>query len=187
VASLKAAVLVIDMLNDFIRGRLRLDRADKIIPAIRRLIGFARREGIPVIYVCDCHAPRADRELELWGEHCIRGSEGARVIEELEPESNDIIVEKRRYSGFYQTDLDLTLREMDVDTLVLTGVAANICIQHTAADAFYRGYKTLVPADGVEAFTDEEQAQALEYMKRMYGTEITTVEELIKRLGRQVL
>ncbi|MGQ9461407.1 MAG: cysteine hydrolase family protein, partial [Candidatus Bathyarchaeaceae archaeon] len=76
--------------------------------------------------------------------------------------------------------LDLLLRELKVDTLVLVGLVTNVCIQNTAADAFFRGYKIIVPEDCVEAISEEAQKSGIEYMKTIYGCKITNVDELIK-------
>jgi len=89
---------------------------------------------------------------------------------------------KRRYSAFYATGLDELLRELKIEAVILTGVLTNICIQHTAADAYYRGYKVIVPEDCVDALTNKEQADSLAFMKRMYGAEVTDSDKLIKRL-----
>lgn len=176
---MKAAVVVIDMINDFVTGSLKCERAPRIIPNIRRLLNFARGKGIPVIYTNDAHLPGVDRELQVWPSHAVAGTEGAEVIEELKPERGDHIIQKRRYSAFYGTGLDSILRDLKVETLVLVGLVTNICILHTAADAFFRGYQIIVPEDGVEAPTIEDQKFAIEYLKTMYGCKITTVKELI--------
>lgn len=179
---MKAAVLVIDMLNDFVHGALKVERAAGIIPNIRRLLEHARGRGIPVIYANDSHLPKGDKEFQLWPEHAVAGTWGAEVIDELKPGQGDYVIRKRRYSAFYSTDLDLLLRELDVDTLILTGLVTDICVQHTAADAFFRGYRVIIPRDCVETVTEERHEAALEYMKSTYGCEITTTDELLKRL-----
>ncbi len=177
---MKLAILVIDMLKDFIEGPLSSPRFKKVIPCISKLINWAREKGIPVIYVNDSHIPEVDRELKLWGPHAIRGSPGAEVISELKPSEKDFVVLKRRYSGFYATELDTLLRELSVDTLVLTGISTDVCVLHTAADAFFRNYELIVVEDCVEAFTEEGHRWALEYMKKIYGAKIMKSEELIK-------
>lgn len=179
---MKAAVLVIDMLNDFVHGALKVERAAGIIPNIKRLLEHARGRGIPIIYANDSHLPKGDKEFQLWPEHAVAGTWGAEVIDELKPGVGDYVVRKRRYSAFYSTDLDLLLRELDVDTLILTGLVTDICVQHTAADAFFRGYRVIIPRDCVETVTEERHEAALEYMKSTYGCEITTTDELLKRL-----
>jgi len=87
---------------------------------------------------------------------------------------------KRKYSAFQGTDLDMLLRELKVDTLVLAGVVTDICIQHTAADAFYRGYKIIVPKDCVEAVDAPTQKAAIKFLIKAYGTNVTTSKELMK-------
>ncbi len=176
------AVIVIDMLNDFVRGKLKCERAERIIPNIKRLIDEARRRNLPIIYTKDSHIKNVDKELELWGEHALKGTNGSEIIDELKPTDKDYVIEKRRYSAFFQTDLDLLLRELNVDTLILTGISTDVCVKHTAADAFFRGYKIVVVEDCVEAFTEEGHKSALEYMKRIYGAKIVKLSELLKEL-----
>jgi nicotinamidase-related amidase len=179
---MRPALIVIDMLNDFVNGPLASPGSREIIPNIKRLIAKARSLKIPVVYVCDAHYEGVDWELKLWGPHALAGTWGAEVIEELKPERGDFLVRKRRYSGFFQTDLGILLRELGADTLILTGVDTSICVSHTAADAFYRGYALVVPRDAVATFDPKENEQAVGYLKRVYGAEITTTDELIHRL-----
>lgn len=177
---MRAAVIVVDCLNDFVSGVMRCDRAPRIIPNIQRLLDFARRIGIPIIYANDAHLPDGDKEFELWVPHAIVGTKGAEIVDELKPARGDYIVPKRRYSAFCGTDLDLLLRELKIDTLVLVGLVTNICIQHTAADAFFCGYRVIIPEDCVESVTEEAQKSGIEYLKKIYGCEITTVNELMR-------
>ncbi|MDF1594182.1 MAG: cysteine hydrolase [Desulfobacterales bacterium] len=174
------AVVVIDMLNDFVTGSLKCDRAQRIIPPLQKLLESARSKGVPVIYSNDCHYPGIDNELKLWGEHAIKGTEGAEVIKELKPQKEDFIIPKRRYSGFFQTDLHLLLRELRTETLIMTGLHANMCVRHTAADAFSWGFKIIVPTDGTDAFTEEDYQGGLAYLKQVYGADIKTVDDTIK-------
>jgi len=176
---MKTAIIVIDVINDFVSGALGSQRAAKIVPSIRRLLRRAREEEVPVVYVTDAHLPEGDREFDVWPRHAVDGSEGARVVDALRPEAGDHHVKKRRYSGFYATGLDALLRELGVDTVVLTGLVTNICVQHTAADAFFRGYRVVVPRDCVEAPSDEAQGASLRYMEEMYGAEVSSSEALM--------
>ncbi|MBQ1724785.1 MAG: cysteine hydrolase, partial [Muribaculaceae bacterium] len=107
----KPAILVVDMLNDFVTGALACDRGRAIVPATARLLDAAREAGVPVIFCNDCHLPGIDHELALWGDHAIAGTPGAEVIPELKLSEKDYVVPKRRYSGFFQTSLDILLRE----------------------------------------------------------------------------
>jgi nicotinamidase-related amidase len=174
----KVAVLVIDVINDFVTGVLGSERAVTIVPTISRLLNHARSVGWPVVYLTDAHLAD-DREFDIWPRHAVKGTEGARIVEEIQPEEGDLHLPKRHYSCFYATGLDALLRELGVGTLVLTGLVTNICIQHTAADAFIRGYRVVVPRDCVEAPSDEAQRSSLIYMEEMYKAEITTSNALM--------
>lgn len=176
----RKAVLVIDMLNDFVKGSLKCERAARIISPLEKLIHAARSRKIPVIYCNDAHLKGIDRELLLWGEHALAGTEGAQVIEELKPSAGDYVILKRRYSGFFQTDLRLLLEELNVDALIVTGLLVNICVRHTVADAYYWGYRLFIPSDATEDVTEEDYRSGLDYLAKMYGAQITSVEEVIK-------
>ena len=179
---MKIAILVIDMLNDFVYGSLKCERAFRIIPNIKKLIETGREYDIPIIYGNDSHLPNIDKEFELWGPHAVRGTKGAEVIDDLKPTKGDYVIEKRRYSAFFQTDLDILLRELGVEGIVLTGLHTNVCVRHTAADAFFRGYKIIVPEDCVEAFTEEDHVSGLDYLKKIYGAQITTSDDVIRKI-----
>ncbi len=180
-AGLKPALLVIDMLEVFVRGKLRAEGAEAIIPSIRRLRDAFHRAGLPVVYTNDAHYP-FDFEVRHWGPHAIRGSEEAKVVKELEPSEKDFVILKRRYDAFFATDLDMLLRELSVDTVVLTGVATDICVLHTAAGAFFRGYRVIVVEDGTAGVTRERHRQALEYMKQVYGARVMKSSEVIEEI-----
>lgn len=176
----KKVVIIIDMLNDFVTGDLKSERAQHIIPNLKRLVEAARNNDVPVIYSNDAHYPQDPEVVNRWGEHAIKGTKGAEVIPELEPAEKDFIVDKRTYSGFYETGLDPLLRNLGVDTVVLGGLHTNICVRHTAADAFFRGYKIVIAKDGVQAFTEEDHRRGLEYLKNVYNARLKTVEEILK-------
>lgn len=162
------ALLVIDMLNDFVvKGApLEVPGARGIIGNIRKELNKARRSNIPVIFCCDRHS-RDDREFEVWPPHAIRGTRGAEVTDELKPRRGDIIVYKRTYSGFYRTALDKTLRRLGVRHLIITGVLTNICVLYTAADAYMRGYEVSVPEDCVAALRAEDHRVALRQIREV--------------------
>jgi nicotinamidase-related amidase len=193
----RPAVLVIDMLNDFVKGKLKCDRATRIIPNVKQLLENARKRQIPIFYCNDEHLPIDTYEMNLWGPHAMKGTEGAKIIDELKPYdekktedttktttvAEEYIIPKRTYSAFDGTGLDKALRGIydgnGADTLIITGLHTNICDRHTCYDAFVRGFNIIVPEDGVEAFTEEEHKSGLEYMKRMYGAKIKKVGDII--------
>lgn len=178
---MRPAVIVVDMLEEFVHGRLRSPEAEAIVPVIKRIVEAAREKGVPVIYVADNHFP-VDHELRVWGPHAIRGSGEARIVKELEPGERDYVLYKRSYSGFRDTGLDMLLRDLGVDTVVLTGIHTHICVLHTAWDAFYYGYNIYVVRDGVAAFSREDHEYALKYMEKVYGAKIISGDEAVELL-----
>lgn len=177
-----AAVLVVDMLNDFVTGALACDRGKAIVPATAQLLDAARKAGVPVIFCNDAHIKGVDWELKLWGDHAIVGTKGAEVIPQLKLGKKDYVVPKRRYSGFFQTDLDILLRELGVDTVIMTGLHAHMCVRHTSADAYQLGYNVVVAKEATDSFTEEDYNIGIAYLKTCYGADAYTNAELIKAL-----
>lgn len=183
---MKTALCVVDMLNDFVDGVLANPAAKPTIDPIGSLIDAARsRDDWVVVYANDAHRP-GDLELEIFGEHAMAGSDGARVIDELAPAAKDDVVPKRYYSAFTQTDLETTCRVHDVGRLVIVGQHTDCCVRHTSYDAFQRGFEVVVPADATAVFQplsdspyDARQQAALDYLKTFYGVEVTEAADLL--------
>jgi len=167
------ALVVIDMLNDFVGSGapLWVDGAESLVPAIRRGMAAARNAGSLVLYLTDAHLPD-DLEFRAWPAHAVRGTEGGKVIERLAPEPQDVVVPKRRFSGFFGTELDLQLRERRIQRLVLTGVLTDICVYHTAVDAVQMAYEVLVAKNAVAAATQEDHDFALRQMERLLNVRL---------------
>lgn len=182
------AVIIIDMLNDFVTGELRTERADRTIQPLKKLVESAREHGIPVIYSNDAHYPGDFEVVHKWGDHAIKGTSGAEVIPELQSKQKDFTIEKRTYSSFYETGLEPLMRSLyngaGVKTVILGGLHTNICVRHTSADAFFRGYKIIIAEDGVQAFTQEAHEDGLRYLKDVYNAEIKKVDEIIKEFEK---
>ena len=171
------AILVIDVLG----GTDPIPEAfAEQIGACVSIVKAARAKGVPVIFSDDNHIPAYDREIELWGEHGIRGTQGSEPVAAFDLQLGDIVIPKRRYDGFFQTDLDLTLRELGVDTLIAVGADANICVLQTLAGAYFRGYKTIVPADAVWTFLVGTYEGALEYYTRCYDTRVVQAKTVLE-------
>ncbi len=171
------AILVIDVLG----GTDPIPEAfAEPIGACVSIVKAARAKGVPVIFSDDNHIPAYDREIELWGEHGIRGTQGGEPVAAFDLQPSDIVIPKRRYDGFFQTDLDLTLRELGVDTLIAVGADANICVLQTLAGAYFRGYKTIVPADAVWTFLVGTYDGALEYYTRCYDTRVVESKTILE-------
>ncbi len=152
----ESALLVIDMLNDFIEdgGSLVVPGARRIVPRLARILAGAREQGIPVIYITDSHR-EDDHEFRYWPAHAVSDTWGGEVIDALKPAPGEYIIPKRRYSAFFGTDLDTYLREMEVRRIYLTGVLTNICVYATALDAAMRNYGVSVFRDAVASLSEE--------------------------------
>ena len=169
----RTAVLVVDMLNDFCKpgGAMVLSGYEKLVGPQRAIIAAARKTGASVIFIADGHRPkqRRDREFLKRTPHCVEGSWGARVIDDLDARAEDIFVIKRRYSGFFNTDLDLTLRDLEINTVIVMGVVTNICVRSTVHDAFFHGFQVVVPEDAVAATGPREQESSLYDIATHFG------------------
>lgn len=173
------AVLVIDILGGEEGALPQLqEMADNAVA----IVNAARAKGLPVIFSCDAHIPAYDKEIELWGEHGIAGSEAAKPLAAFKIQDTDIVIPKRRYNGFFGTDLDLTLRELGVDTLIAVGCDTNICVLQTLAGAYYNGYKTVVAADACATFLIGTQEAGLEYFSRCYDSRVVTTDTVLSYL-----
>jgi nicotinamidase/pyrazinamidase len=171
----KEALLVIDMLNDFVlRGApLEVPETRTVLPGIQQEVKSARLAGRPIIFICDAHAPD-DREFSRfnWPAHAVRGTKGAEVIDELAPRPGELVVHKNTYSGFYNTGLDEALKKLGVDSLRLTGCVTHICVLFTASDAVLRNYEVAVVEDGVAGLSREDHDAALRIMKNVMAVKL---------------
>lgn len=170
------ALLVVDMIHDFVDGKFGSDEAKGIVPIVARLIEKFRNDGV-VIYLKDSHKEE-DAEISVWGRHAMKGTWGSEIVEEIKPRDGDMVIEKNTYDGFLYTDLERILRERGVKDVYICGVATDICVQHTAFGAFARGFKVHVVRDACAGTSREEHERALKYMERIYGAKIEESEKL---------
>ncbi len=175
-ASNGKAVIVVDMQKDNV-GRF----CQEIIPNLQLLIKTARENGALVVFACDSRYPD---DFIFKGGHpisAIRGTEGVRVIEDLAPQQGDIIVEKRMLSGFFGSDLEFTLRQKGIDTVIVTGVATWACVLKTAFDAAELGYRVMVPADCCSSprLADHEAALGVFKALRVYAPSVKEAIEVL--------
>lgn len=170
----KTALLVIDMLNDFLDpgGSLYVGApAREIIPFVGRKIAEFQAPGRVVIFVCDAHA-LDDPEFGAFPAHAVQGSWGAGIIPELTPASGDYRVEKTRHSAFDHTNLDEILQQEQVTEVHLVGVLTSICVLSTAQDLFHRKLPGLVYRQGVADSDPEAHAAALKQMQQDLGAQV---------------
>ncbi len=185
----KHAIVVIDMLNDFIgpKAALRCEAGEAIVPNIQKLIKFAHETGIQVVHVQEAHR-KNDADFRVRPVHAIKGTWGSQFIPELMPDEDagDYIVQKRRHSAFSYTDMDLFLREEQIDTVVLLGVWTNICVRSTGSDALYHGYNVICISDGTASQTEEMHISGLRDIG-IFGEIMSTDEYIeaakLKKLG----
>ncbi len=163
------ALLIIDMLNDFVRpdGRLYFPKARGIVPAVARLREAFAKHGRPVAYSNDAH-PEDSAEFRIWPPHCLAGSEGAAVVPELAPGPGDGVYPKDSLRAFSNPDLETDLRAAGVAELFVCGTATEYCVKEAVIGALARGFKVVVVQDAIAGVDLQPGAvaQALEAMRR---------------------
>lgn len=172
----KTGLLIIDMINrfDFEEGDRLHDRAVRVADRISHLRQSADASGIPVIYAND-HSGEWHAEKSLLIESAMQG--GNSVSEKILPRNSDYFVIKPQFSAFYATSLPVLLPKLGISRLVLTGIATDICVMFTAADAHMRDYAIWVPQDAVTTF-DESGRWALDLMRDSMGAETAPTSDL---------
>ncbi len=176
----RTALLVIDMQNDFVKpdGALYVADAQATIPIISGLIGMARTHRMRVVYSQDTHT-EGDPEWQIWPEHAREGSWGWEIVPELAPAAEDIVIRKVRYDAFYGTALDHLLRLWGVDTLIICGTVANICVHYTAASAALRWYSVVIPRDATSALERFDLESSLRQTAFLFGGQVTSSDAII--------
>jgi nicotinamidase-related amidase len=174
------ALLLIDVIND-----LNFPDSEKLLrhtlPMAQRLAALkarAKRAGVPVVYANDNFGRwRSDFKAQV--DHCLRDhSRGRPIVELLQPEQDDYFVLKPKHSGFFSTSLDILLSYLGTKTLILAGIAANICVLFTANDAYMRDLRLIVPGDCVASNTEEENRYALRQMQTILKADIRPSAEV---------
>jgi nicotinamidase-related amidase len=169
----QAALVILDMISDF-----DFAGADTMLGDLRRTAGViarlreaADRLGLPVIYVNDNFGEWHSERYRLV-ERALQRQQAADIVARLAPRDGDYFIVKPQFSGFYATNLPVLLPKLGVDRIVLTGVAADICVLFTAADAHMRDYRLWIPADAVAARSASRKRWALEIARQSMGAEV---------------
>ncbi len=173
------ALIVVDMQNDFVKpgGALLVETAAATIPALQRLLTLARTRGMRVFFTQDTHQ-EGDPEFPIWGRHVLEGTWGWQIVEELAPRPGERVMQKLRYDGFFGTSLDHELRLAGIETVIVCGTVANICVLHTAGSAALRGYRVILPVDAVSAITPFDLQAAIRQVSFLYRGVITASEAI---------
>jgi ureidoacrylate peracid hydrolase len=178
----RTALIVVDMVNEFFEpgGKMVLEGGKILYAPMNQLLDAAHAAHIPVFYTNQWLRPD-DSLFKKRIPHCLIGTWGAEVVDALHQSPDDITVHKRRYSAFYQTDLDLFLRERKIESVIVTGVVTNICVRSTVHDAYFLGYDVIIPVECVAATSPEAQETTLYDIETHYGT-VTNLDEVLGRL-----
>jgi len=187
----KAALLVIDMQNDFINkgSMVYTPMAETIVPNLKRLISTCRKAKISIIYTAHVHQdPKIDGGMtaQWWPELrdkkvLVAGSKGAEIHSAIAPKPNEKVIYKHRYSAFYNTDLEIVLRGLGVTDLIISGVMTNICCESTTRDAFFRDFRIFFLADGTGSGDDDLHLGTLRALAYAFAY-VTTVHEIMRSL-----
>jgi nicotinamidase/pyrazinamidase len=166
--AMKPALIVVDMLKDTFDKHpdaFITKEALKFVPTLNRLSSMFRDKGLPVIFSCDSFLPSDFIFQGKMKPHSLRGTEGATVIDELERKTSDIVLPKRRFSSFFKTDLDQTLRTLGCDTVAVAGIATHICVLTTVLDAVSMDFKAVLLKDCCAAHKPECHTGTLQIYK----------------------
>ncbi len=174
------ALLIVDMINtfDFDGGRALLAQVRRVAPRIRDLAARARRAGIPVVYLND-NFGRWRSDFRTVVAQCLRpSSRGRSMVRLVAPHREDYFVLKPKHSGFYATPLAVLLEHLSAKTVIVTGVAGNLCVLFTAQDAYLRGFRVIVPPDCIASESPHDTRIALEQMRRSLDAVTTSSRRL---------
>ncbi|HYE75430.1 MAG TPA: isochorismatase family cysteine hydrolase [Blastocatellia bacterium] len=184
----KGALLLIDVINDleFEGAELLHPHFLKVAKRIQKLKSRVKESGIPVVYVND-NFGRWQSDFNKILDHCLHdGVCGQEIAEMLKPDPDDYFVLKPKHSGFFSTTLDTLLEYLEAETLIITGVAGDICILFTANDAYMRDFKLFIPADCVASNDEDENDRVLKLMERVLKADIRDSDEIdLKKLARE--
>jgi nicotinamidase-related amidase len=182
------ALLVIDSQCEFVTtgesaGAIATEDSTDALAKVTTLITAAHDADMPVIFTQEAHRKECvDFGRELDGDegvHCIEGTHGVAFRPETQPRDGDFVVPKRRYSGFFATDLDLLLRGLGVDTLLICGFVADVCVHYTAVDAHQYDYHVFVAQDGTTGTSPEAGRAALAAIDYLQDGSVVTSQDLI--------
>lgn len=180
----RAALILVDVLNGFFHpdGAMWYEGVERVVPALERLLSSARSTGSIVVHTADRHRPDVpDREFSVIPEHLPRGGFDAEFFAGFEPVGSEPVVEKRRYSAFFATDLAILLHEHRVDTIVVAGVKTNVCIRATATDGFAHGFSVVIPREATNSNRPQLEEASIEDMAR-YIARVVPIDEAVEML-----
>ncbi|MEM0135165.1 MAG: isochorismatase family cysteine hydrolase, partial [Thermoplasmatales archaeon] len=165
----------IDLINDFVTGKLGRPRFKKVVKSTRDLI---ESSGKFTVLVQDSHF-KGDPEMKIWGNHAMEGQKGSETVPELKGIAE--VIKKHTYDAFFNTSLEDVLRERGAKRVVFCGVVTDICIVHSVASAFFRGFHPIIVEECTDAFYPSQKRKAIEYMRKNYGAKIISLSDIISK------
>lgn len=183
------AVIIIDMQNDFIAqgAPIECPGGRKIISAIQKVREWAHRSGMPVFFTQESHRKqKIDFGFEIVRnepEHCLEGTKGIEIVDELTPSDKEYVIVKRRYSSYYLTDLEILMRAFNRKVLIIMGAATNVCVYATALDSIQQDIQPVVVKDGVAGTSVELHEAFLKNIDYVIG-DVVSSNELIETLDK---
>jgi ureidoacrylate peracid hydrolase len=204
----RCALIIVDMQNDFVHSdgsfsymarehpeaAIDLQFLMGTIPHVRRLADVFRAAGRPVVYVAHALKPDySDAAFPYWRigmtpgggnrTHCVEGTWGAQIIDELKPRDGEHLIVKKGFGGFANTPLDTILRNMGVNTCVVSGVTTCVCVSNTVRGGVEQNYRMVIAAEGVAEVNRQAHAGELTTMQRLFA-DVTPLDEIIGRLQK---
>ena len=193
----KTALIVVDMQNGFLddegsvsRGGMNITELKKTVGPVQQLVDACHTTNVPIIFTR--HVLRADfkdagllvvlRPVFKEVNALVAGTWDAELDPRMDAQPRDYILDKTRFSAFYNTNLEVILRGLAVDTLIICGVTTEICVESTTRDAFFRDFKISVPEDAVASMDVVRHQGTLRTIQYGFGT-VTTTAEVIDSLG----
>jgi biuret amidohydrolase len=157
---------------------------------IRLLVGAARAAGVPVVFVQELHKRTLldfGRELDgVEGIHALEGDETTELADGLDPQPDEYLIRKRRYSAFFGTELEIVLKSYRADELILVGALTDVCVQYTFADAHQHDYRCQVVTDCVGGSSRAAHDSALEAMRYLQRDCLVDSRQVLEALGAAV-
>lgn len=183
----RTALLIIDMVYDFTdpNGLVFYPQNKEVLPKIKKVLEECRKKDILTIFLRHSYRKnKFDKNLINMRPNCIEGTGGDEIDSMLEVnEDKDYVIKKRRYSGFFGTDLDLVLRENKIENVIITGTKTNCCIRATVTDAYYLDYNVYVVSDCVATNDEVVNEVHLTDIKKYFG-KVVSSEELFQLLEK---
>lgn len=181
------AVIVVDMQNDFVHpdGELYAPPSEAAIEPCDTVIQQAVEQDVPIVFTKDKHTDDQFEdavyydEFDRWGEHAKKGTWGWEIVAALEPDENAAhVLEKPTYNAFHETELDEWLTERGIETVIICGTLANVCVLHTASGAALHDYRPVIVTDALGYLSEDDKEYAVDHAAWLFG-ETTTLDEVV--------